>query len=121
MSGKKVLLIDDERDLVDLVKMRLEANQYDVLTAFDGVEGVAMAQTNQPNLILLDVMMPKMDGMEALRQLKHNEKTRPIPVIMLTAKSDTPSIFRAQELGAKDYFTKPFEADELLAFIKRYL
>ena len=121
MSAKRILIVDDEAELLELVKMRLEAHQYEVLTAASGTSGLECALKERPDLILLDVMMPGMDGNEVLRRLRHDERTRSIPVIMLTAKGDTRSILNAQSLWATDYFIKPFEASELLACIRKYL
>ena len=117
----KILVVDDEPQLVELLKMRLEVMGYSVLTAYDGQEGLAKATQEHPDLILLDIMMPKMDGCETLSRLKQQPETRAIPVIMLTAKGDTHSITRLQALRATDYFIKPFDATELLAFIRKYL
>jgi len=121
MERKKVLVVDDEEQLATLIKMRLEANGFAVVTASDGSQGLEMAVLEQPNLILLDVMMPKMDGHEVLRRLKYSEQTRHIPVAMLTARGDTSSILKAQEMGAKDYLIKPFESDELVEFVKQHV
>lgn len=118
---KKILVVDDEPELVAMVKMRLEANQYQVVTATDGAEGLAKALEELPDLILLDIAMPKMDGLQVLRQLKHDRRTRRIPVIMLTASGGSSAIMDSQELQAADYFIKPFDSQELLALIQRYL
>lgn len=118
---EKILFIDDEPDLVKVVAVRLEASKYRVITASDGKEGLEKARIENPNLILLDIMMPGMDGFEVLRELKRDPKTTDIPVIMLTAKGESQSLFKAQELQSTDYLIKPFEAEELLSLIKKYL
>jgi len=118
--GTKILLVDDEPDFVELTKMRLESAKYEVVTAYDGNAGLYAAQREDPNLILLDVMMPGIDGFAVLRELRKNSATRKIPVIMLTAKGETKSIFKAQELGATDYLIKPCESEELIALVRKH-
>ncbi len=120
---KKILVIDDEKDVVELIKARLEANKYEVFTAFSGKDGLEKTKTYQPNLILLDIMMPEMDGFEVLRRLKDmrlKKEIKNIPVVMLTAKGEVSSMSRARELGSVDYFVKPFDSEELLRYIRRY-
>jgi len=118
--AKKILLIDDDSQLIELVAMRLEANEYRVLAAFSGQDGLNRAESEEPDLILLDITMPGMDGLEVLRKLKYNAKTSDIPVVMLTSKTESQAIFRSQELRAVEYIIKPFEPKELLAIVKRY-
>jgi len=121
---KKILVIDDEKDVVELIKARLEANKYEVLTAFNGKEGLEKAKSGQPNLILLDIMMPEMDGfgvLGKLRDMRLKKEIKNIPVIMLTAKGEVSSMSRARELGSVDYFVKPFDSEELLRYIRRYV
>jgi len=119
--GAKILLIDDEPDFVEMTKMRLESQDYEVETAFDGNSGVYAAQRESPDLILLDVMMPGVDGFAVLYELRKNSATRSIPVVMLTAKGEIESIFKAQELGAADYLIKPCEPEELLNVVTKNL
>jgi len=121
---KKILVVDDEKDVVEVIKARLEANNYEVLTAVSGKEGLEKAKTGQPGLILLDVMMPEMDGFEVLRKLRDmrlKKEIKNIPVVMLTAKGELSSMSRARELGSSDYFVKPFDSEELLRYIRRYV
>lgn len=118
---KTVLIVDDELEMLDMVKLRLESNGYRVLTAPGGKEGIALAEAEQPKLVLLDISMPDMDGFDVLYHLKRNAQTRSIPVIMLTAMGSTDSIIRCQESEAKDYITKPYEAEELLDAIKKQI
>jgi DNA-binding response OmpR family regulator len=117
---KKILMIDDEQDYADMVQMRLEANHYEVVTANNGADGLQAAQTQHPDLILLDVMMPGMDGFEVLRKLRRSETTKHIPVVMLTAKGESKAIFHSQELGANDHLIKPCESQELLDVVARH-
>ena len=119
--GKKILIIDDEIDLAKIAKQRLEASEYRVVWAKDGDEGVKMAKDEKPDIILLDVLMPKKDGFGVLHELKSDMRTWGIPVIMLTIKSETDSMFRAQELGAVDYFIKTDDWKELIKYVRKYL
>ncbi len=117
---QKILIADDERDIIDFVKYNLEKEGFDVLTAKNGVEAVALAKKN-PSLILLDVMMPEMDGLEAVRTLKKNPATAKIPVIFLTARGSEVDEVVGLELGADDYITKPVSVPKLIARIKLIL
>lgn len=118
---KKIIVIDDETEILLVVQSRLKANGYDVVTCENGVEGLQKIQEDHPNLILLDITMPGMDGFQVLSQLKKDPETSKIPVIMLTARGESRSILKAQDLKASDYLIKPFASDELLAVIKRYI
>jgi two-component system, OmpR family, alkaline phosphatase synthesis response regulator PhoP len=118
--AKKLLVIDDERDVREGLQEWLEDCGYYVATAANGDEGLRNAGKNRPHLILLDIAMPERDGFEVLQRLKENAATALIPVIMLTAKAESSFIFRAQQLQATDYVTKPFDEDQLLALIRKY-
>jgi len=119
--GKKILVIDDERDLVETLTYRLEAFGYEVLTAYDGQEGLDKAREERPDLILLDVMMPKMDGYQVCRMLKFDEEFKSIPIIMLTARGQDSDRETGETVGADEYVTKPFEANDLTNKIKELL
>ena len=121
IANSKILVIDDEPEVLELTKKRLERAGYQVITASDGMKGFEDACEQKPNLILLDIMMPEMDGLTVLRKLRAEDSTYGIPVIMVTAKGQTDSMFEAEKYGSTDYFIKPFEWDALLKFIKRYL
>ena len=121
IAKNKILVIDDELEVVELFKKRLERIGYQVITATDGREGFKRACEQKPDLILLDIIMPEVDGLAVLRKLKKEESTCGIPVIMVTAKGWTNSVFEAERYGATDYIIKPFHWSELLRFIKRYL
>jgi DNA-binding response OmpR family regulator len=121
IAKNKILVIDDEPGVVELLKKRLERAGYDVIAATDGMEGFKRACEHKPDLILLDIIMPGVDGLTVLKRLKTEEATRQIPVVMVTAKGLTDSLFEAQKYGATDYIIKPFQWSELLRFIKRYL
>ena len=120
-KGKRVLLVEDDAALVALVSKALSANGYDVETARDGVEGLTKLDKAPPNLVIIDVMMPQLDGMTFVRAIKSHKGTRHIPVIFLTAKSDSRSVVEGINLGAKFYITKPFSIDDLLSKVARAL
>lgn len=121
MDKKKILLVDDEKDLVEAVKLRLEANNYEVIPAFDGQEALAQARRSKPDLIILDLMLPKIDGYKVCRMLKFDEKYKKIPIIMFTARAQESDKKLGEEVGADAYITKPFESQALLAKIKELL
>ena len=121
MGKKKILLVDDEKDMVYAVKLQLEANGLEVLTAYDGQEGLDKARGDKPDLIILDLMLPKIDGYKVCRMLKFDEKYRKIPVIMFTARVQKSDEKLALEVGADAYITKPFEPQILLKKIKELL
>src|SRR5438477_2083354 len=117
--AKKILAVDDERHIVRLVQVNLERQGYEVVTAFDGKEALEKVASEQPDLVVLDVMMPYMDGFEVLQNLRKNPNTRDLPVIMLTAKAQDADVFRGWQSGVDCYLTKPFNPMELLTFVKR--
>lgn len=117
MEKRKILVVDDEIDNVVLLEKRLKATGYEVISAYDGDEAIDKAFNENPDLILLDIMMPKKDGFEVLKILRDNPKTKNIPVIMLTAKAEVSDKVRGLETGAIDYVTKPFDFKELQARI----
>jgi len=117
--AKKILIVDDEKDFVDMVKIRLKVNGYETSEAYDGTEGLKKAENENPDLILLDVMMPNKDGYTMLRDLKGNVATKSIPVIVLTAKSGMKDLFEIE--GVRDYIVKPFDSEDLLLRIAKVL
>jgi len=118
---KKILVVDDERDIVDLVSYNLGRNGYDVISAFDGNAAIDLATREQPDLILLDLMLPGIDGTEVARRLKGDARTQTIPVVMLTAKGEETDVVVGLTLGADDYVTKPFSMKILLARLNTVL
>jgi DNA-binding response OmpR family regulator len=118
---RKILVTDDEMPVVQIIKTNLELEGYEVLTASNGEEALQQVEAEKPDLIILDVMMPKMDGWEVLSRLKSNPATEDIPVVMLTALSQIEDMDRGARLGNDCYLTKPFEPEELLAVVKRLL
>ena len=117
----KLLVIDDEIQLVEMVKMRLEANGHEVITAKDGQEGLAKAKSENPELIMCDIMMPKMDGYKVCGLLKNDQRYSKIPIILFTARAQEEDTKLGKEVGADAYVTKPFEPPILLAKIDELL
>ena len=113
-----ILVIDDEKDLIELVRYNLQKEGFDVIGAPDGKAGLEIAREHRPDLILLDLMMPGMDGLEACRRLREDGRTAGIPVILLTAKATEADRVVGLEMGADDYVTKPFSPRELVARVK---
>ena len=118
---EKILVVDDDMDTLRLVGLMLERQGYQVIAASNGKQALLMAESEQPDLVLLDVMMPDLDGYEVTRQLRENPKTNLIPIIMFTAKSQTDDKLLGFEVGADDYVTKPTQPRELFAHIKAVL
>ena len=117
----KVLLADDEEDIKTILRMFLESQGYSVVTAFDGLDALSVARTEKPDIILLDVMMPVIDGFEVARQLKAGDDTAGIPIIMLSAASHAAALEQGAAAGAADTFVKPFEPHTVAEAIKRAL
>ena len=117
----KILIVDDDVVNRDILKTRLEAAGYEVAEAANGEEGINLAQKLPPDLIILDVMMPKVDGLLACRILKSNEKTKDIPIVMLTARSQQLEELRGWESGADEYLTKPCDHQRLLEVVVQFL
>src|SRR3989440_9444598 len=117
--ARKILAVDDERSIIRLIQVTLEKHGHQVVTAFDGKEALERVAREQPDMIVLDVMMPYLDGFEVLHELKKDPDTRDIPVIMLTAKAQDADVFNGYKRGADCYLTKPFNPNELNQFVKR--
>lgn len=117
----KLLVVEDEANIRQLIRYHLEKEKFHVLEAADGVQGLKLARAERPDLVLLDLMLPEMDGLEVCRALKGNAATSALPVIMLTARSEEIDKIIGLELGADDYVTKPFSPRELTARIKAVL
>ena len=117
----KILIVDDEVNIRQLVKYNLEKESYQIVEAEDGLQGLRLAKTEKPDLMLLDLMLPQMDGLEVCRSLKGNQATAALPIIMLTAKSEEIDKVIGLELGADDYMSKPFSPRELVARVKAVL
>ena len=121
MPGERILVVEDERSIADLVAEALRRQGYRVETAGDGDQALEVAETTLPDLVILDLMLPKLDGWEVCRRLREEETTRRIPIIMLTARRDEKDVVAGLELGADDYLRKPFSLAELLARVKAHL
>jgi two-component system, OmpR family, phosphate regulon response regulator PhoB len=118
MARPRILIVEDERGLTDVLTYNLQREGYDVIVAHDGQEGLRKAQMQLPDLILLDLMLPGMDGLEVCRELRAGERTRQIPIVMLTAKAEETDQVVGFTMGADDYVTKPFSVKVLLQRIK---
>ena len=119
--AKTVLVVDDEIDLLDIVRIWLTENGYKTILAENGVDALEKLKEGLPNLILLDIAMPGMDGFELLQRIRRNPNTAQMPVVMLTARGDTSAIMESQRLRATDYLTKPVELHDLISTIQRYI
>ena len=119
--AKKILLVDDEPDIVSMVKMCLEANGYEVIVATDGSMAYEKVKSGSPDLIILDLMLPKVDGYKICRMLKFDETYKNIPIILFSARAQETDIKLGKEVGANAYITKPFESEVLLNKIKELL
>jgi len=116
MMGKTVLIVDDEKNIVDILSFNLSKEGFEIITAYDGVAALAQYSSKRPDLILLDVMLPKLDGFEVCRRIRENDRITPI--IMLTAREEETDKVFGLDLGADDYITKPFSIRELQARVK---
>ena len=121
MSKKKILLVDDEVDLVETVRFPLEMQGFTVLVSQDGEDALKKAREEKPDLILLDLMLPKLDGYKVCRLLKFDERYKHIPILMLTAKTQEKDKTLGMETGADEYITKPFEMDDLMEKVESYI
>ena len=121
MASKRVLIVDDEPDIVELIEFNLKLENIECITAYDGEEGLSKAKEENPDLIVLDVMLPKVNGYKIARLLKFDESYKHIPIIMLTARTQQSDVELGKETGADEYVPKPFSMDELVGIIKKYL
>ena len=121
MPVKKILIVDDEKDIVDLVAYNLEREGFAVVRAFDGQAAWDKVRSEKPDLVILDLMLPGMSGLEICKRIRGDAMTRNLPVIMLTARTDPVDIVLGLELGADDYVTKPFGVRELVARVRAVL
>ncbi len=121
MKLKKILIVDDEADLVETVRFPLEMEGFNVLVSYNGEDALNQARKEKPDLIILDLMLPKLDGYKVCRLLKFDEKYKHIPILMLTAKIQEKDKILGMETGADEYITKPFEMDDLMEKVKAYL
>ncbi len=117
----KILVVDDEEITTELAKKFLERHGFDVVCAFDGEAALELAHSESPDLILLDVMLPKLDGFEVCEQLKSEDSFKSVPILMFTAKGLSKDIERGKEVGADEYIVKPFSGRALVATIRKHL
>ena len=118
MAARKILLVDDSETILQMEQMILAKEPYELFVARDGVEGVARALECSPDLILMDVVMPRMGGFEALRELRGNHRTSSVPVVMVTTKAEADSIETGYASGCSDYIVKPIDSMELIAKVR---
>ncbi len=121
MDKKKILIVDDEPDILRLISLRLRKLGYDVLTAVDGKEALDAIRNENPDLVLLDLLIPFMNGAEVCEQVKNDKTLKHIPIILFTAHSDTMTAEKTKKLGAEDYIVKPFVLEELTDKVKEIL
>lgn len=117
----KILLADDEEDVKDVLRMFLESKGFEVVTAFDGLSAIDTVRQERPDLVLLDIMMPSIDGIEVCKKLKADPQTVNIPIVMISASSHAESVQKGLDAGAVEYIVKPFEPKNVLAMIQRIL
>ena len=118
---KKILIVDDEQDIVESLKFVLESANFICYCAYNGEDGLRLAKELVPDLIILDVMMPKMNGYKICRLLKYDAKYKNIPILMVTARSQEEDKLIGEETGADEYITKPFDLDEVVRIAEKYL
>ncbi len=118
---KKILFVEDEPEQVMVISMRLEANGYIVISAQDGEEGLKKVFSEKPDLVLLDLVMPKMHGYEVARKIKLNDETKNLPIIVLTASGEMGHEEKCKQIGINEVLDKPYESEELLKIIKKYI
>ena len=121
MKKKKILLVDDSSTILMMEKFILRNGAYEIVTASDGEEGVRKALEHRPDLVLLDVIMPKMGGFEACRRMREEEATRSTPIIMVTTRGEATNVETGWSAGCSDYITKPINSIELLAKVRNFL
>ncbi|MBN1913950.1 MAG: response regulator [Candidatus Omnitrophica bacterium] len=121
MDKKRILLIEDKLDLAETIKLRLEANNYEVLLAADGKQGLDKVRNERPDLVILDLMLPKIEGYQVCRMLKFDKKYKKIPIIILTARAQDSDRQLAEEVGADAYLIKPYEPQVLLTKISELI
>jgi DNA-binding response OmpR family regulator len=121
MPAKKILIVEDEQVVVSVLTTRLEALGYEIIVAIDGEEALQKTEKEKPDLIILDIMLPKMDGFRVCRILKYDGRYKNIPIIVLTARSQEKDKEVGMDVGADVYITKPYKAEELIDAVEKYL
>ncbi len=121
MAKAKILVIDDEKEIIDTISLMLKARDYSVIPALDGQEGLEKAKSENPDLILLDIMMPGMDGYNVCLKLKSTKETKNIPVVIISGKAERDAIVKSHSLGVSDFIVKPFNLPTLLGKVGKYI
>jgi len=121
MKGKRVLLVDDSNTVLMMERMLLQGLGFDIVVARDGEEALAAVEKHKPDLVLMDVVMPKLSGVDACRKLKADTATRDIPVVLVTTRGEPVNVEAGWEAGCSEYITKPFDATEFLSKVKNFL
>ena len=116
----KILIVDDEQDIVDLLSYNLEKEGFSIVKAYDGEAALGLVRSEKPDLMILDLMLPKMNGLDVCKAIRRNPETANLPIIMLTAKGDEIDKIIGLEVGADDYITKPFSIKELIARVELF-
>lgn len=117
----KILIVDDEEDIVKALKIRFHTMGFTVISAGDGMSGLEMIRKEKPDLVLLDIMLPKLDGFKVCRMVKYDENLKNIPIVILTAKVMDVDKLTGQDVGANEFLTKPFDPEQLTEIVKKYL
>ncbi len=120
-SAKRVLICDDDPVILRLIQVNLELEGYEVLLAHDGQDAIEVAMAEQPQLIILDIMMPRLDGYQTCERLKADDATKDVPVVFLSAKAQLSDIEKGKEYGVSEYLTKPFDPSDLVEVVQRLL
>lgn len=119
--SKKILIVDDERDIVETLKFILESEGFNCIVAYDGEDALNLAKSENPDLIVLDVMLPKINGYKVCRLLKFDAKYKHIPILMVTARTQEEDKIIGEETGANEYITKPFDIETITKLVKEYI
>lgn len=121
MPSWKILIVDDEKLTLNMLRSGLAENDFEVLTASNGFEALLCVETQSPDMVVTDIMMPKLSGIDLLRALKNNKETRDLPVMLISAVDDVEQIQEGLSLGAIDYITKPFKINEVVGKLRHHL
>ena len=121
MPKRKILIVDDEEFILNLLRNGLTENGFDVITAPDGFEGILSVEDHKPDMVISDIMMPRLTGLDFLKALKNNKETRNIPVILISARDEVEIVQKGLSMGAVDYITKPFKINEIVGKLRHHL
>ena len=121
MPNQKILIVDDEKFILDLLRNGLTANGFEVITAFDGFEAILAVEEQKPDMVIADIMMPRLTGLDFLKALKNNKDTRDLPVILISARDEAEMVQKGLGMGAIDYITKPFKINEIVGKLRHHL